>query len=77
MAQSVIGKGLKETVLGSVIEIDTTNNTVTINDIIILGKHTTAQRDALNPVMAQVIYNTTTNKLNFYNGTSWQSVTSA
>jgi hypothetical protein len=40
---------------------------------------TTAQRDAIAaPVPAGLmIYNTSTNKLNFYNGTAWEAVTSA
>lgn len=41
-------------------------------------KLTTAERDALAEVEAgAVIYNTTTNKLNFYNGSAWEAVTSA
>ena len=40
---------------------------------------TTTQRNAIAaPVPAGLmIYNTTTNKLNFYNGTAWEAVTSA
>lgn len=39
---------------------------------------TTAQRDALaSPKTACLIYNSTTNKLNFYNGSAWEAVTSA
>lgn len=41
---------------------------------------TTAQRDALpaNQLTAGLtILNTTTGKLNFYNGTAWEAVTSA
>lgn len=39
---------------------------------------TTTERDAISsPEEGKLIYNTTTNKLNFYNGTSWQAVTSA
>ena len=39
---------------------------------------TTAQRDAIaSPATGLVIYNTSTNKLNFYNGTAWEQVTSA
>lgn len=38
---------------------------------------TTAQRDAISsPVAGLVIYNTETNKLNVYNGASWETVTS-
>jgi len=39
---------------------------------------TTAQRDAIaTPPAGLMIYNTTTNKLNFYNGTAWEVVTSS
>ena len=39
---------------------------------------TTTQRNAISPAMAGImIYNTTTNKLNFYNGSAWEAVTSA
>jgi hypothetical protein len=39
---------------------------------------TTAQRDAITSVPAGLmIYNTTTNKINFYNGSAWEAVTSA
>jgi hypothetical protein len=38
---------------------------------------TTATRDALTAVESALIYNTTTNKLNFYNGSAWEAVTSA
>jgi hypothetical protein len=40
--------------------------------------HTTTERDALTDLAAgQTIYNSTTNKLNFYNGSAWEAVTSA
>jgi copper(I)-binding protein len=35
---------------------------------------TTAQRDALTAVEGMVVYNTTTNVLNFYNGSAWGAV---
>jgi hypothetical protein len=39
---------------------------------------TTTQRDAISsPGTGILIYNTTTNKYNFYNGTGWEAVTSA
>lgn len=39
--------------------------------------YTEAERDALTLVDAGTcIYNTTTNKLNFYNGSAWEVVTS-
>jgi len=39
--------------------------------------YTTAKRDALTAAKGILIYNITTNKLNFYNGTAWEVVTSA
>ncbi len=33
---------------------------------------TTAVRDALTPTTRMFIYNTTTNTVNFYNGTAWK-----
>jgi hypothetical protein len=39
---------------------------------------TTTERDAITSVPAGLmVYNTTTNKLNFYNGSAWEAVTSA
>ena len=39
---------------------------------------TTVQRDAVaSPVAGLMVYNTTTNKLNFYNGSAWEQVTSS
>ncbi len=36
------------------------------------------KRDAIaTPAAGLVVYNTTTNKLNFYNGSAWEVVTSA
>ena len=38
-------------------------------------KMTTVERDAIaSPTAGMVIYNTTTNVLNFYNGVSWGAV---
>lgn len=40
--------------------------------------YTTTERDALTALVAgQTVYNETTNKLNFYNGSAWEAVTSA
>lgn len=39
---------------------------------------TTTERDAIStPAAGLTVYNSTTNKLNFYNGTAWEAVTSA
>tara|TARA_R110001583_G_C5513211_1_gene396901 strand:+ start:142 stop:852 length:711 start_codon:yes stop_codon:yes gene_type:complete len=37
-------------------------------------KHTNTTRDALTAKAGMMIYNTTTNKLNFYNGSAWKAV---
>lgn len=51
---------------------------VTILNLFSPPQMTTAQRDAIAvPLKSMMIYNTTTNKLNFYNGTAWAAVTSA
>lgn len=45
---------------------------------LILPKLTTVERDAIGaPIAGWLIYNTTANKLNFYNGIAWEVVTSA
>ena len=36
---------------------------------------TTAERDALPAVAGRIIYNTSTNKLENFNGTTWQEAT--
>lgn len=43
----------------------------------VLPGFTTTERNALDPVAGQIIYNQTTGKINFYNGTAWEAVTSA
>lgn len=72
------------------LDITTTGTTATINlngvPVITLSangtagypSYTTTERDALTGLAAgQTVYNETTNKLNFYNGSAWQAVTSA
>jgi hypothetical protein len=39
-----------------------------------LYRYTDTERDALTAVAGMIIYNSTTNKLNYYNGTAWKSV---
>ena len=39
-----------------------------------LYKFTGSERDALTAAAGMIIYNTDTNKLNFYNGTAWREV---
>ena len=43
----------------------------------IIPKHTEAERDELGAESGVFVYNTTTNKLNFYNGSAWEVVTSS
>ena len=55
---------------------------MTVFDRVNLGfkplRVTTAQRNALTDIFAGlIIVNVSTNKLNFYTGTSWEAVTSA
>lgn len=58
-----------------------TSTSVTINSTIrgfLPPRMTTTERDAITGLTAgETIYNTTTNKLNFYNGSAWEAVTSA
>lgn len=43
----------------------------------LLPRMTATQRDAITAVAGLMVYNTDTNKLNFYNGAAWEAVTSA
>ena len=47
-------------------------------DVVILPSMTTTVRNAVSsPAAGSFIFNSTTSKLNFYNGTAWEAVTSA
>jgi len=48
-------------------------NNVSIDDALNLKSYTTPERDALTSVAGDMIYNSTTGKVEHYNGTSWQS----
>jgi len=48
-------------------------NNISVDDALNLKSYTTAQRDALTSVAGDMIYNSTTGKVEHYNGTSWQS----
>lgn len=43
----------------------------------VIPKYSTTDRDTFFPPQGTIIYNTTTNKLNFYTGSAWEAVTSA
>ena len=47
-------------------------NNVSIDDALRLKSYTTTQRDALTSVAGDTIYNSTVNKVQYYNGSAWQ-----
>ena len=49
-------------------------NNVAITCSLNLKSYTTTQRDALTSVAGDTIYNTTDNKVQFYNGSSWNDL---
>ena len=51
------------------------NNQIALNSPIQFKSYTTTQRDALSsPQAGWTIYNSTTNKMNQYNGSAWTEV---
>jgi len=50
---------------------------INISKNLILPKYTTTERNNLNAIEGEIIYNTSTNKINFYNGSSWEVITSS
>ena len=51
------------------------NNQIALNSVLQLKSYTTAQIDALSsPQAGWTIYNSTTNKMNQYNGSAWTEV---
>lgn len=65
--------------------IDDTNSDIEIEEINISDvpkssifiHYTTTERDALSPIESDMIYNTTDNEYQFYDGTTWQSMKGA
>ncbi len=51
-----------------------TGDNVAMQCSINLKSYTTTERDALTSVAGDMIYNTTDNKVQFYNGTSWNDL---
>ena len=47
-------------------------NNVSIDDALNLKSYTTTQRDALTSVAGDIIYNSTTSKVETYNGSAWE-----
>ena len=52
-------------------------NNVAIDNALGLKSYTTTQRDALTSVAGDTIYNTTTTKVEYYDGSAWQQAGSA
>ena len=52
-------------------------NNVSIDDALKLKSYTTTQRDALTSVAGDTIYNSTTNKPQYYDGSAWQDMSGA
>ena len=50
-------------------------NNVALSNQLNLKSYTTTARDALTSVAGDMIYNSTTNKVNYYNGSSWSEAT--
>ena len=46
-------------------------NNVSMGDPLKLKSYTTTQRDALTSAAGDILYNSTDNKVQFYNGSSW------
>jgi hypothetical protein len=46
-------------------------NNIAMNNSLNLKSYTTSQRDALTSAAGDIIYNSTTSKAQFYNGSSW------
>ena len=49
-------------------------NNVAMQDSLNLKSYTTTQRDALTSAAGDMIYNSTTSKVQFYNGSSWNDL---
>jgi hypothetical protein len=82
-ASGVEGERMRITSAGNV-GIGTTANAAAILDVASTTKGflpprmTEVERDAITtPPAGLMVYNSTTNKLNFYNGTAWEAVTSS
>mgnify|MGYP001428083772 FL=1 len=46
-------------------------NNITLNHSLNLKSYTTTARDSLTSAAGDMIYNSTTNKIQFYNGSAW------
>ena len=49
-------------------------NNIAMQDSLNLKSYTTTQRDALTSAAGDMIYNSTTSKVQFYNGSSWNDL---
>ena len=49
-------------------------NNIAMNNALNLKSYTTTQRNALTSAAGDIIYNTTTSKAQFYNGSAWKDL---
>jgi hypothetical protein len=80
-AQTGSATGTYRTAIGAG-AVGNLNNSIKLGrdilDVVVLPSMTTTQRGTYGtPVAGALIFNTTTGKLNVYNGTAWEAVTSA
>lgn len=69
LANNSLAIGTSNTVKSAILELSS------INKGLVVTRMTTAQRDAIvGPAAGMIIYNTSTNVLNFYNGSAWGAV---
>ena len=52
-------------------------NNVAMDDALRLKNYTTAQKNALTAVAGDIVYDTDTGTIDFYNGSSWNSTSSS
>jgi hypothetical protein len=67
------GQGLAVNTDGSTANVSSLFEVKSTNRGVLLSRMTTAQRDAiLTPATGLIVYNTSTNEFNYYDGTAWQ-----
>ena len=69
--------GIGTTAARSHVDFGALGDNTAANAHVILPMLTDAQRGNLTPVAGSLIYNSTSNKLQFYNGSAWETVTSS
>jgi hypothetical protein len=80
MAEKLVGKGIKQSVLGDVITINTNTDDVTINGsltlegTIQLKSYTTTEKNALTAINGMIVYDSTLGKFQGYEAGAWVSL---